>query len=290
MNGFGVALLALMAGIIGDAPPGRETLTLREARTLSTEQLAGRVLGMSGQAMREAKVWPGAPVFDSPSRLSSIEFTSGGGSAGWSDLCGATIIRVGFYPIDRDVPSPDPPSIAGSPDPHPVWSVLAPSMRSTEDQASTDPTAKWTREQARCASLGSVLTGRDKGVFFRARIEQRDMTALEMSFLVSLLNSLDDPRAISRDRVNCRLAEPDACADPVASLARIDARRPAAVAVKRCGPLYANICVEAEYETTDRTLGEGRFTLVSVQTTASTLYTTDYSIDQVTIERRGWVV
>ena len=78
-----------------------ESLTLDQARALSTGELARHLLGASGALAKESSVISGFPPFTAADRLYGVEFASAPRSAGFPGLCEADVYTVDLAPLEN---------------------------------------------------------------------------------------------------------------------------------------------------------------------------------------------
>ena len=279
----GLALLAGQAAI-AQAP----TLTAREAGSMSTAQLAARVLGMAGTGMAEVRIHSGPQMFDSD-RLRAIEFAGRPSSGGWPGLCEAAVTQVRFVPSGQGVLGTDPPSMATGPTTGARWSILPDSGARSSDDA-----LQWMEaDQARCAALDPALA-REGGStrFFDAYfISQRELTSQEMSFVVDLLRRVDASGGLPPGRFACGGSDAEFCKARKAAVTSLGVLRPARINVEACeGEARTLLCVEANYGPIPGSAPTGEYQELTIRTDAPNFWATDCKITGVELTKRGWIV
>jgi hypothetical protein len=229
---FAVALaLAPLAASASSAD--RDSMTLAEARKLSPQRLAERLLGAVGAAGKYSEATfsgDGGIMIHAPG-LNGIELYQRPTSAGFAGLCQVESVHVSFSSSRYDTPG-DPPHHVTDFWKSTAFAMLAPTDKRIES-------ADWHRQERDCAQLAPVA-GRTDPMFFRVAGDKPVDAYFAMRALVKAKMS-DRP-------AGCRMSDPDwgACKDPIATLRGIPVDRIHYVTVSRCadGP---NWCVTANW-------------------------------------------
>lgn len=231
------AALALAPLAASASPTDRNSMTLAEARKLSPQQLAERLLGAAGSAGEyiEAKVSGDGGLMIHRPGLNGIDLYKRLASAGFVGLCQLESVHVSFSTSRYDTPG-DPPHHVTDFWKSIVFAMLAPTDKRV---ASGD----WNREERDCARLAPVV-GRTDPMFFAVASDK----PVDAYFAMRALAKAKIAADASNRQPGCRISGPDwgACKDAAATLRGIPVDRIHYVAVTRCVD-GASWCVTANW-------------------------------------------
>lgn len=237
------AFAAALLLIVTPAYAAPDTLTLAEARALSPEALAKRVLGVAGGLVQSAHVSAGRGMFANPYRLASIEFATAPRSAGLPGLCQADMYVVRFHPLggeERQDLKADLPSV-------PVDLDRTTRFRSVD--AGPAPIAGWNDAYGKamdvaCAGTGPVLRADGTSPFFVSLNDgQPDPRGIVTSGSLAVLKAAVRP--VPGVVPTCATSLPGQCARQIVALVE---RAPDEVRQAVCEKAPGRRCVEVRYD------------------------------------------
>lgn len=233
---FAVAL-ALMPLAASAAPSNRNSMTLAEARKLSPQQLAERLLGAAGSVEKysEAKVSGDGGLMIHMPGLNDVDLYQRPASAGFVGLCQVESVHIRFSTSRYDTPGDPPHHVTG------FWKSRAFAMLAPTDKRIDS--GDWGREQRDCARLAPVA-GRTDPMFFAVAGDR----PVDAYFAMRALTKAKIAAGASGRQPGCRITGPDwgACKDAAATLRGIPVDRIHHVAVTRCAD-GAGWCVMANW-------------------------------------------
>lgn len=221
---FAVAL-ALAPCAASASPSDRNEMTLAEARKLSPQQLAARLLGAAGAAenFAEAKVsGDGGLMFHRPG-LNDIDLYRRPTSAGFVGLCQVESVHISFSTSRYDTPG-DPPHRVTD-----FWKSTAFAMLAPTDKRIDS--GDWNREKRDCARLAPVA-GRSDPMFFAVAGDK----PADAYFAMRAVAKAQLAAGALGQKLGCQISVPDwgVCKDAPATLKGIPIGRIHYVAVARC--------------------------------------------------------
>lgn len=212
-------------------------MTLVEARKLTPQQLAERLLGAAGSAGKyiEAKISGNGGLMIHMPGLNNIDLYRRPASSGFMGLCKVESVHVSFSTSRYDTPG-DPPHHVTD-----FWKSIAFAMRAPTDKRIDS--GDWDREERDCARLAPVV-GRTDPMFFAVAGD----IPVDAYFAMRALAKAKIAAGAANWQPGCRISGPDwgACKDAAATLRGIPIDRIHYVAVSRCVD-GAGFCVTAHW-------------------------------------------
>jgi hypothetical protein len=244
-------LLALAA--LAAAGPA-DTLTLREARSLSPAALSERVLGQLGRLYPEAR-----PLDDGNGRLFDIEFASAPRSGGIDGVCIADRLMVHFAPVRAGDTSADPES-------HVTELAFTNAYRlvGEAEQFATGSQARDDAVMARCRQAGTVL---DNGGphYFILGPNYGDASMIARAFTLVRRQAEQGPMTNLSCTENPNAPREHFCADPRAVVRGLDGNRLESAQIAPCGTDTRRLCAEMIFSRPDPRPGATREVVLTIQ-------------------------
>ena len=267
------AALALIFTASSMAASAPSTMTLAEARKLSAQELADRLLGAAGASRKyvEAEVYGNGGIMIGSPGLNSIDLYERPKSAGFAGLCQVEGLHIKFSTSRYDTPG-DPPHRVTD-----FWKLVRFAMLAPTDRRIDDGGDK--RQDRDCAAL-SPVAGRTNPVFFGTSSDR----PIDAYFAMRALAKAQTAAPGLSAAIKCKSYDTDwpICADAVAAIKEIPIRRMGAIRVERCADsLYW--CVSASWAKS-REGNETKEVGLTLQTDASQVDPpTDFNIVAINI-------
>jgi len=200
-------------------------MTLAEAKKLSPQELAERLLGAAGASRSyvEAKIYGDGGIMISMPGLNSIDLYERPKSAGFAGLCEVNGVHIEFSSSRYDAPG-DPPHRVTD-----FWKLSRFAMLVPTDRRIDDAGDK--QQERDCAGLGPVA-GRTDPVFFGVW-DDRPVGAY---FATRALAKAQVGAPALANAIKCKSYDKDwpICTDAVESIKAIPIRRMMGIRVERC--------------------------------------------------------
>ena len=210
-------------------------MTLAEARKLSPQRLAERLLGAAGVGGNyvEAKIWGDGGLMIHMPGLNAIDFYQRPASAGFEGVCSVDGVHIEFSGSRYDTRG-DPPHHVTD-----FWKLKRFAMLAPTDKRLEH--ADWSREKRDCGKLAPIA-GRIDPTFFAVDTDRPVDAYFAMRALAKAQIMATRPGA----KLSCKSYDADwsGCADARAALSSIPIRQINYVKVARC-PDQAGWCVVA---------------------------------------------
>ncbi|THD36171.1 MAG: hypothetical protein E7773_09625 [Sphingomonas sp.] len=230
-------MLAFLAAAAPAAFVSR-SMTLAEARKLSPQQLAQRLLGEAGASREyvEASISGNGGIMIGAPGLNSIDLYERPKSAGFAGLCQVEGVHIEFSTSRYDTPG-DPPHRVTD-----FWKMTRFAMLQPTDTRIDDGGDE--QQERKCAALGPVADRTDPVFFF---VVQSDK-AVDAYFAMRALAKAQIAAPALRDAIKCKSYDPKwpVCANPAGAIREIPVRRMAGIRVERCADNVA-WCVSATW-------------------------------------------
>jgi len=230
-----VLVLTLLPLAASAAAPVSPTMTLAEAKKLSPQQLAERLLGAVGASggYVEAKVYgDGGGMIASPG-LNGIDLYRRPTSAGFAGLCTVEGIHIAF---SGSRAQGDPPHRVTDFWKATLFAIIAPTGKRTEDDGGK-------QQERACAALGPVADRRDP-TFFSAGGD----SPADAYFVMRALAKMKLAAPGLGSALTCKASNDDPiCADPAKELAAFPIRNTPVAGLEKC-PDNVHWCVKTGWQ------------------------------------------
>jgi hypothetical protein len=255
-------ILVLLAALLCSPLSARETAgpSYREARAQSAEQLANRLLGASARLFTEVDRPPSDPRY-----YDHLEFASAPRSGGFEGICEADTIWVGLGKRNGDEREEEIATYVESLSTDKTFRILA----EPSDLLDGDD-ADWGKLERHCKGQRPVLgEGRR---FFTGMFKSRDLKSVDVYFaarsLALAILAAHDPAFSPKCIPDLVTPSNDPCADPRATVARLELSRLIVALIEPCSDLPATLCVDASFPMGESPIGEEQRVHVYVHTDA----------------------
>ncbi len=273
-----LATLAVLPTLAATSAP--HTMTLAEAKRLSPQQLAERLLGAAGASggYVEANVFGDGGIMIHLPGLNSIDLYKRPNASGNRGLCQVDGVHVEFSSSRYDTPG-DPPHQVTDFWKFTRFAMIDPSGDISKNGGSAD-------EKRACAALRPVAGQTDPAFFAIASDNANDAHFAMRAVVKAQLTAASIKGALS---CKADAGEKAICDDPAASIADIPIRRIHYAKVERC-PDPARWCVHATWEKSSNGK-DPRMVELDIQTDAAKVdWGTDFTVTAVKITSGVWIV
>jgi hypothetical protein len=255
--------LALLLGAAVTCTPlmARESAspTLREARTQTAEELANRLLGASARLVSEVE-----RPSDDPRYFDHLEFASAPRSSGFEGVCEAETFWVGLRKRNGlERAQNDTPTYVESLSTAKTFRIVA---EPTDIASRRDP--DWKTLERQCEEQRPVFA--EERRFFTGMFKSRELKSVDAYFaartVALAILAARDPSFRPECLPDTVSPTNDPCADPRATVARLDLSRLIVAAIEPCADLPETLCVDASFPMGETPAGDEQRVHVYIRT------------------------